>query len=158
MVNILLSVDEGQERFEGLEAAVTEAINKVVEAAGGPEKTQVGLLIVSDEAIQELNSDYRGVDSPTDVLSFPLLEPGQPVTEADIDHDTGEVLLGDIVISLPAAERQAEDYGHSLQRETAYLAVHGALHLLGHDHEDEQAREAMRRIEESVLKSIGLTR
>jgi probable rRNA maturation factor len=158
MVNILLTVDPGQELFEPLEAAVTEAINQAIAAAGGPEKSQIGLLIVSDEAIHELNKDYRGVDSPTDVLSFPLLDPGQPITSADIDHDTGEVLLGDIVISLPTAQRQAVEYGHSLGRETAYLAVHGALHLMGQDHEDEEAREAMRIIEESVLGSMGLTR
>ncbi len=158
MVNILLTVDEGQERFEPLEAAVTEAIDRAIAARGGPARAQLGLVIVGDEAIHELNRDFRGVDSPTDVLSFPLLEPGQQPTEADIDHDTGEVLLGDIVISLPTAERQAAEYGHSLCREVAYLAVHGALHLMGMDHETEEQRESMRLVEEAVLGAMGLTR
>lgn len=158
MVNILLTVDEGQERFEPLEEAVLAAIDRAIAARGGPVKSQLGLVIVSDGAIHELNKDFRGVDSATDVLSFPLLEPGQEPTEADIDHDTGEVLLGDIVISLPTAERQAAEYGHSLRRETAYLAVHGALHLMGMDHETEEERESMRLVEEAVLQAMGLTR
>ncbi len=158
MVRILLDVEEGFERFSQLEDSVTAAIREVVRHAGGPEKAQIGLLIVGDESIRELNVEHRGIDRATDVLSFPMLEMGQQITEVDVDPETGEVVLGDIVISMPAIERQAEEYGHSIRREAAFLAVHGALHLMGHDHEEESQRQAMREAEESVLESLGLAR
>ena len=158
MVNILLDVEEGFERFSDLQGAVTAAIEGAMGRAGGPEKVQVGLLIVGDESIREFNLEHRGIDRATDVLSFPMLEPGQEATELDVDPQTGEVVLGDIAISLPAVERQAREYGHSAAREAAFLAVHGALHLLGHDHEDESQRQAMRQLEEEILDFIGLSR
>ena len=105
--------------------------------------------------IHELNREYRGKDSATDVLSFPLGENG----EYDIDEDNGCKLLGDIVISMERAMEQAELYGHSLQREVAYLTVHSMLHLLGYDHEAgglEAVR--MREKEEAVLIQLGLPR
>jgi probable rRNA maturation factor len=158
MVNILLETEEGFERFSTVESQVASAVNRAVERTGGPEKAQIGLLIVGDEAIHELNMEHRGVDRPTDVLSFPLLEPGEKITQADIDPETGEVVLGDIVISLPAAERQAIEYGNTLVREMSFLAVHGTLHLLGYDHEDDGERREMRKLEEAVLESVGLHR
>ncbi len=158
MVRILLDVEEGFERFSQLEGPVTEAVRAAVLHAGGPDKAQVGLLIVGDESIREFNLEHRGIDRATDVLSFPMLEPGQQITDVDMDPETGEVVLGDIVISLPAVERQAEEYGHSISREAAFLAVHGALHLMGHDHEQEGQRQEMRAAEEAVLQSLGLTR
>ena len=103
----------------------------------------------------ELNKEYRNKDSATDVLSFPLGENG----EYDIDEDNGCKLLGDIVISMERAMEQAELYGHSLQREVAYLTVHSMLHLLGYDHEAgglEAVR--MREKEEAVLIQLGLPR
>ena len=105
--------------------------------------------------IHELNKEYRDKDSATDVLSFPLGENG----EYDIDEDNGCKLLGDIVISMERAMEQAELYGHSLQREVAYLTVHSMLHLLGYDHEAgglEAVR--MREKEEAVLIQLGLPR
>jgi probable rRNA maturation factor len=158
MVNILLETEEGLERYRDVEAQVAAAISRAVERAGGSEKAQIGLLIVGDESIHELNMAHRGVDRPTDVLSFPLIEPGLPPTQADMDPETGEVVLGDIVISLPAAERQAREYGNSLQREVSYLAVHGALHLMGFDHENDVERAGMRGLEETILESMGLAR
>jgi probable rRNA maturation factor len=158
MVNILLETEEGFERYSTVEAQVADAVNKAVERTGGPEKAQIGLLIVGDESIHELNMEHRGVDRPTDVLSFPLLEPGEKITQADIDPETGEVVLGDIVISLPAAERQAIEYGNTLAREVSFLAVHGTLHLLGYDHEDDGERHEMRKLEEAVMESVGLRR
>jgi probable rRNA maturation factor len=158
MINILWDIADGCERFSALQDQVCAAVNKAVERTGGPQKAQVGLLIVGDEAIHEFNLEYRGVDRPTDVLSFPLMEPGEEPTQADIDPETGEVVLGDIVISLPAIERQAEEYGHSPAREAAFLAVHGTLHLLGYDHETDDERAEMRKLEEAVLEAIGLER
>jgi probable rRNA maturation factor len=158
MVNLLIDIGEGLERFSAIEASVASAVSKAVERTGGPEKAQIGLLIVDDEAMREFNLEHRGLDRPTDVLSFPLLEPGEEITQADMDPETGEVVLGDIVISLPTAERQAAEYGHSLTREVAYLAVHGTLHLMGYDHEEGGEGEEMRKLEEAVLESVGLSR
>ncbi len=158
MVNIVLEVEQGLERYASVEPQVALAIARAVERAGGPEKAQLGLLVVGDEAIHELNLQHRGVDRATDVLSFPLLEPGVPLTQADMDPETGEVVLGDIVLSLPTAERQAAEYGNTLAREAAFLAVHGTLHLLGFDHESDTERAEMRKLEEAVLGAVGLTR
>lgn len=160
MVSILLEVEEGLERFSLLQEPVFAAVRGAVEHAGGPEKAQVGLLVVGEKAMREFNLEHRGVDRPTDVLSFPMLAPGEPVTPADVDPETGEVVLGDIVLCLPIAEAQAREYGHSAAREAAYLAVHGALHLLGHDHEEEGGERArrMRAAEEAVLARVGLGR
>jgi probable rRNA maturation factor len=155
---LLVDIEEGQEGFSEVQAQVASAVQRAVERTGGPEKTQIGLLVVGDESMRDFNLEHRGQDRPTDVLSFPLLEPGEEITQADIDPETGEVVLGDIVLSLPAAKRQAAEYGHSLAREAAYLAVHGALHLLGYDHEAEDEGELMRKLEEAVLEAVGLSK
>ena len=120
------------------------------------EKTaEVGVRFVDDDEIRALNAKHRNIDDVTDVLSFPLGENG----EYDVNHDTGALLLGDIVISLPRAVEQARLYGHTLQRELAFLTVHSMLHLLGYDHEAgglEAVR--MREKEEQVLVQLGLPR
>ena len=112
---------------------------------------QLSITIVGDERIRELNAEHRGIDAVTDVLSFPLqsddgasfvLPPSAPT------H------LGDVVVALGRAAEQAEEYGHSLDRELAYLTVHGVLHLLGYDHEVEADREAMRVREEEILVDL----
>lgn len=122
----------------------------------------VELLIVSGEEIRQVNARERSVDSVTDVLSFPLLEKIEPFTREnypfDFDEDTGAVSLGSILICDEVALRQAEEYGHSEDRERAYLFLHGLLHLLGYDHIDEETKTQMRAAEELVLGSVGLTR
>ena len=116
---------------------------------------EISVRFVDDEIIHELNREYRHVDRSTDVLSFPLGENGV----YDINHDTGAKILGDIVISMQHAVMQAELYGHSLQREIAFLTVHSMLHLLGYDHEAEGLeRVRMREKEEAVLTQLGLKR
>ena len=111
------------------------------------------MTFVDNNRIHELNKEYRDKDSATDVLSFPLGENG----EYDIDEDNGCKLLGDIVISMERAMEQAELYGHSLQREVAYLTVHSMLHLLGYDHEKSgMDRVRMREKEEWVMTQLGL--
>jgi len=116
---------------------------------------EVGVRFVDDGEIRRLNKKHRNIDRATDVLSFPLGENGQ----YDVNPGTGALLLGDIVISLPRAVKQAGIYGHTLQRELAYLTVHSMLHLLGYDHEGgglEMVR--MREKEERVLVQLGLPR
>ncbi len=110
---------------------------------------EVSIVLVDDEYIQNLNKNYRSIDAPTDVLSFAMRE---SVDESDISFECEEEeLLGDVVISLERARSQAEEYGHSIEREIGFLVTHGILHLLGYDHETESERAVMR-------ESIGLTR
>ena len=143
---------------ERLEAVITAAL----EAEGVEIPCEINVLLTDDEGIHTVNRETRGVDRPTDVLSFPMfeLEPGVPPEgEAFLDPETGRCPLGDICISLERAAAQAEEYGHSLDRELCYLAVHSALHLLGYDHLDEgPMKRQMRAREEAILGKLGITR
>ncbi|KKM11048.1 hypothetical protein SY88_10545 [Clostridiales bacterium PH28_bin88] len=139
--------------FEGLLARLTELALQQ-EKVG--QEAEIGITLVDDSEIHRLNKDYRGVDSPTDVLSFALRDESQEepvIAGAEEDH-----LLGDVVISMETALRQSCEYGHSLEREVGFLAVHGMLHLLGYDHPTEEERERMYLREEAVLNAAGLTR
>ncbi len=135
---------------DDLSELLSGVASKVLAAAGFHNDAEISLVFVDDEYIHELNLQYRGVDSPTDVLSFAMLE-GEPCP-----GDDEEIILGDVVISLQAAQRQATDYGHSFRREVAYLTVHGVLHLLGFDHVREEEQKIMRAKEEEVLASFDL--
>ena len=121
------------------------------------------LLLVSEEEIRELNARERGVDSVTDVLSFPSMDgiKGQPILAEEhgeeLDED-GNVFLGSIVICEKRAREQAQEYGHSYERELWYLAVHGILHCLGYDHMTEEEKREMREKEESVMQKLDLRR
>ena len=113
------------------------------------------VFMVSDKELREVNRERRGGDKTTDVLSFPARSPEEfPLP----DPDTGRVFLGDILISEERAAAQALEYGHPVEREIAYLAAHGALHLMGYDHESEWDRAVMRRKEEAVMEKLGLSR
>lgn len=137
-----------------MEETVRTVLAKAAELYGLDEGVEVGVTLLDDEAIQELNRDYRGKDRPTDVLSFALNEGEEP----KIVDAPEEELLGDILISLETAARQAEEYGHGLERELAYLTVHGMLHLLGYDHEDPEEQAEMRVEEEAILAALGIVR
>jgi probable rRNA maturation factor len=124
---------------------------------------EVDVLFTDDEGIHQINLEQRGVDRPTDVLSFPMFEwtPGEPPTEetAELDPATELLPLGDMVLNLDRAKAQAEEFGHSTQRELAYLTVHSVLHLLGYDHMDDgPMQKQMRGREEEILSSLGITR
>ena len=137
-----------------MEDTVKKVLQKAAELYGLSEGVEVGVTFLDDAAIQELNRDYRDKDRPTDVLSFALNEGDEP----EIVDAPEEELLGDILISLETTARQAEEYGHSLERELAYLTVHGMLHLLGYDHEEPADQAEMRLEEEAVLASLGIVR
>ena len=124
-----------------------------VEGVAGP--LELGVWITDEAELHALNRTYRGVDSPTDVLSFGD-EQDEPVAFVSAPETTRH--LGDIAISFPHVARQAAEYGHSRQRELAYLLVHGLLHLLGYDHEDPDDAATMRRHEEAVLGELQITR
>ena len=134
----------------------TGKINRVAEICLQEEeidpKAEICLMFVDNEQIREMNSAYRDKDSATDVLSFPMYEADEAI------EDEEEILLGDIVISLERAAEQAEEYGHSLEREVMYLLVHGLLHLAGYDHMEDDEKKEMRRREEELLTVIGASR
>ena len=144
-------------------ALIRKAIRTALAAEGVAVPCEVDVLLTDDAGIHRINLDMRGVDAPTDVLSFPEFEltPGDPPTEAEdlADPATGLVPLGDMVISLERAKAQAREFGHSTRRELAYLTVHSVLHLLGYDHLDEGPQKArMRQREEDVMALLGLER
>lgn len=117
------------------------------------ENTEISLSFVSLEEIHRMNLMYRQVDRATDVLSFPLIEDFNHISE-----ENGEILLGDVVVCIEQAEKQAEEYGHSVQRELVYLFVHSVLHLLGYDHMEEDDKAKMRKKEEEIMNLLSLQR
>ncbi|MBE5745266.1 MAG: rRNA maturation RNase YbeY [Clostridiales bacterium] len=123
----------------------------------------VEYLSVTEEEIRRLNRETRGIDKVTDVLSYPTLDDvkGKAIRGADFPYDIdedGKLVIGSIVICKQRAKEQAEEYGHSYERELHYLFVHGVMHCLGYDHITEEERAEMREKEESVLKELGITR
>ena len=151
---------DGAEPYAGL---LRRVIPAVLDAEGVAFPCEVDVLFTDDDGIHAINREQRGVDRPTDVLSFPMfqLTPGTPPTLEDVEVDpgTGLVPLGDMVLSLERAKAQGEEYGHGTEREVAYLAVHSVLHLLGYDHLDEGPQKAqMRAREEAILNGLGITR
>ena len=144
-----------------VEALLAKVIPAALDAEGVDVPCEIDVLLTDDEGIRVVNKEMREVDAHTDVLSFPMfdLTPGDKPSADDADPATGLVPLGDMCISLERARAQAAEFGHSVERETAYLAVHSVLHLLGYDHLDEGPMKAqMRAREEAVMESLGLSR
>ena len=142
-------------------ALIRKVIRTALDAEGMTLPCEVDVLLTDDAGIHAVNLDMRGVDRPTDVLSFPEfdLRPGEHPDEMDADPGTGLIPLGDMVISMEHVAAQAEEYGHSRQRELGYLVTHSVLHLLGYDHLDEGPQKAqMRAREEAILTELGITR
>ena len=136
-----------------------KALNGAAEVLGLEHDAEVSVLLVDDATIRELNSEYRGKDYATDVLSFPLEEETAEGEEPAVIGGPAERMLGDIVISVETAQKQASEYGHSVERELAFLTIHGLLHLLGHDHEQgEDAAKVMRSEEKRILEALGIGR
>jgi len=130
-------------------AALLEEIGAfVLQMEGYPSESEISIVLVNNDYIRELNFTYRGLDSPTDVLSFPLHDA----------EEEGDNILGDVVISLEKAQEQALNYGHSLRREVAFLAAHGILHLVGYDHMDEAAEKEMEAKQEYVMERFDCRR
>ena len=149
---------DGVESYADL---LRKVIPAALEAEGVNVACEVNILFTDDEGIHQVNLEMREVDNPTDVLSFPMFDlvPGEKPTQEDADPGTGLVPLGDMCISVERAAAQAEEFGHSVEREICYLAVHSILHLLGYDHMDEGPMKAqMREREEAILGALGITR
>ena len=154
--------DAEVEAPQTLQQEMERVIRAALEAEGVALPCEISVLLTDDAGIHQVNLDMRGVDQPTDVLSFPMfdLEPGVPPAGEDYLDPASELCpLGDMCISLERAAAQAEDFGHSLEREVCYLTVHSVLHLLGYDHLDEGPMKArMRAREEAILSVLGITR
>lgn len=145
MINI---ESDGTFPREPLERAVVAALAHQSES---PE-SELTIVLTDDARIQELNRDYLGIDAPTDVLSFPASE----TDGSEINPETGARYMGDILISLPYAARSAGKTSHPLEAEVQLLAVHGVLHLLGHDHAEADEKARMWKAQAEILESLGL--
>lgn len=178
-MSLTLSWNNEQEQYE-ITPALIKKLEELLRMAGSLEQVtdgEVALTFTDDAVIQELNKQYRGLDKPTDVLSFSMQEMGDDEMEiiyADEDDADEDILpedsdpdgedesfeepLGDIIISVPRAIEQADDYGHSIDRELGFLFVHGFLHLIGYDHQDEEEERVMFGKQEQILQQVGLTR
>ncbi len=140
-------------------------IEEALEYEGCPFEAEVNLLLTTDEEIHAMNREFRQIDAPTDVLSFPMLEyqvPGDfsgfEEAEDAFNPESGELLLGDIVISKDKVLKQAEEYGHSPKREFAFLIAHSMLHLFGYDHMEEDERLVMEQKQREILERVGILR
>ena len=132
-------------------------IRTAIETVGqlyGVENSEVSVTLTDNEHIHVINREYRGVDRPTDVISFALNESEEPEVVGGSEVN----MLGDLIISLERAEEQAADYGHSVRREVAFLTVHGMLHLLGYDHMEDEEREEMETEQRFVMDKLGISR
>ncbi len=155
---------EGDISFD-YEKIIKEIVDAALRYEACPYECEIGVLLTDDEEIKHLNQEFRGMDRSTDVLSFPLIEYENAAVfdriEDDIasfDLENGELMLGDIVISVDHVYKQAELYGHSIEREFAFLLAHSMLHLMGYDHIDDNEREEMEKRQEAILESVGYTR
>ena len=148
------------------EQLIQSVIAMALEKEQCPYEAEVNVILTNDEQIHEINQEYRSIDRPTDVLSFPLLDYRTPGNFEGIeDHiedyfnlETGELMLGDIIISVDKVYEQAENYGHSIQRELAFLVAHSMFHLMGYDHMEDEERIIMEKKQSELLSSMGITR
>ncbi len=158
-INIRFDTEVPDERV--LSELVEKCALRVLESENVDFAAEIDVTVVDEGTIREVNSEQRGRDTVTDVLSFPMYEfiNGEPQEELEIEPDTGLVMLGDMLLCYTRASEQAEEYGHSIERECGYLATHSVLHLLGYDHErNDGDTKLMRRKEEEGLKFLGLKR
>ena len=135
-------------------ALIKKAVERALEAEGVLAPCLISVMLTDDEGIRRVNREFRGVDRATDVLSFPLneLRPGDfDPADCEADPETGSLMLGDMMISVPRCESQGEEFGHGYDREIQYLTVHSVLHLLGYDHVDEGPMKRQMRAREKLI-------
>ena len=144
-LKISLRCENGVKYSPALRARILRAAKAVLEAEEVEEPCELSVLLTDDDGIHTINREFRGVDRPTDVLSFPM---------GDTDPETGRFMLGDMVLNVDRAAAQGEEYGHGAEHEISYLTVHSVLHLLGYDHEDEGEMKRQMRAREKVIMSI----
>ena len=165
-----MTINIEYETDKPLDVDYEKVANDIIPAALDYEKcpyeAEVNLILTDNDAIQEINRDYRQIDRPTDVLSFPMIDFEK---ESDFSHveeavedyfnpETGELMLGNIVISKERAKEQAEEYGHSVEREFAFLIAHSMLHLLGYDHMEDEERQVMEQKQREIMERLDILR
>ena len=158
--NIMVSREKRGLGYPDARRLILRAINAALRAEGVGEECEISVLLTDNEGIHALNREYRNVDRPTDVLSFPAneLTPGEfDAQGCEEDPETGRIFLGDMAISLEKCAAQGLEYGHGFERELMYLTVHSTLHLLGYDHVDEaEMKRQMRAREEMIMSGLGV--
>ncbi|AEB76496.1 rRNA maturation RNase YbeY [Clostridium botulinum] len=166
----MIYIDNRQDKIkidEKILETVKEIINYTLKEEEVKVNTEVSVIFIDNSTIKEINKETRDIDKVTDVLSFPMLDylQGKIYKETYKDYefdasylDEGELVLGDIVLSLERAEEQSKDFGHSFLREVCYLTVHSVLHLLGYDHMEEEDKVRMRKREEEILEKFSIVR
>lgn len=167
-MTILMEKEVEDEIAFQYEKVLESVIRQAVKLEQCPYECEVNLTFTDDEGIREINREFRELDAPTDVLSFPMIDYLSPADFSGLEREeamaqyfnpeTGELLLGDIVISLERAREQAQEYGHSLKREICFLTAHSMLHLFGYDHMEDGERVLMEKKQEEILESLGITR
>lgn len=165
-----MTIEIEYEAEQQLDLPYEEIIREVIEASldyeGCPYESQVSVVLTDNESIRSINAEFREIDRETDVLSFPMVDYSEPAYFDDLedaegeyfDPDTGELMLGDIVISVEKVVEQAEKYGHSEKRELAFLTAHSMLHLMGYDHMEDEERLIMEAKQSAILEELGITR
>lgn len=151
--------------FPEYETVIRRVVDEALSYESCPFECEVNVLLTDDGEIEKMNEEFRDINRSTDVLSFPMIEYQSPADfegfEDEIelfDPDTGELVLGDIVISIDHVYSQSEEYGHGVLRELAFLTAHSMLHLMGYDHMEDEERELMERKQEEILKNCGYER
>lgn len=151
------------------ETLITKVVNAALDYAKCPYEVELNVTLTDNEEIHKINKEFRKMDRPTDVLSFPMLdyevagnfdrlEENEEIVDDCFNPETGELLLGDIVISVEKVISQAEEYGHSVERELGFLVAHSMLHLFGYDHMEEDERIEMEQKQEEILQFVQLSR
>ena len=146
---------------ENYEEIVKDIIDATLDYLECPYECEINVIFTDNQGIQLINKEHRNIDSPTDVLSFPIndfLYGEGEISICNLNEEFDRLLLGDIVVSVPTMSRQAEEYGHGIERECAFLVCHGMLHLLGYDHMIEDDKKIMREMEEKIMNAIDLRR
>lgn len=164
-MTVTIEREAGKELDFDYEALIRQVVEAALDYEECPYEADVNVLLTDDTAIHEANKEFRGIDRATDVLSFPMVEYPEPGNFDEVEEcmdyfhpESGELLLGDIVISTDHVYAQAEEYGHSRKRELAFLVAHSMLHLMGYDHMEEDERRQMEERQEAILNNLGITR
>lgn len=159
--------NEIEERLpKNFQDIVEEIVAAALDYMNCPYECEVNVIFTDDEGIHQMNKEYRNIDAPTDVLSFPLIDYETPADfegledtpEEYFNQDSGELMFGDIILNYDRILKQAEEYGHSPKREVAFLTAHSMLHLGGYDHIDDEERLVMEQKQEEILQTCGYTR
>ncbi len=161
-MTIWINNDNDFDIFENYQGAIEDVVKACIKEENYPQNVEISISLVDNEQIRKLNSEFRNIDKHTDVLSFPMINFKENCSLDDIDIkdciniDTKEIVLGDIIISVEQAKKQAEEFNHSLKREIAFLTAHSMFHLMGYDHMQTQEEKIMIEKQKKVLSKLKI--